>query len=64
MQQVQDKCGNPNSRDVWQPKLRVNGVPEKGAAKVEFWRYGPDGGVFRKLRFVDDRLVQVEIEWK
>jgi hypothetical protein len=29
MQQVLDKCGAPISKEVWQPKLRVNGVPEK-----------------------------------
>lgn len=64
MQQVLDKCGPPDSKEVWQPKLRVNGVPEKGAAKLEFWIYGPSGGVYRKLRFIDDRLVQVEMERK
>jgi hypothetical protein len=64
MQQVLEKCGPPNSKEVWQPKLRVNGVPEKGAAKLEFWTYGPSGGVYRKLRFIDDRLVQVEMERK
>jgi hypothetical protein len=64
MQQVLDKCGPPVSKEVWQPKLRVNGVPEKGAAKLEFWTYGPSGGVYRKLRFIDDRLVEVQMERK
>ncbi|WP_090262185.1 DUF2845 domain-containing protein [Pseudomonas panipatensis] len=62
--QVLQKCGEPVTREVWGPALLNNGVPKKGAAQVEYWRYGPDGGVYRKLRFIDERLVQVETEWK
>ncbi|WP_423357465.1 DUF2845 domain-containing protein [Pseudomonas citronellolis] len=65
-QEVIDKCGEPINKEIWEPGVRNQNTktPKKGAAHVEFWTYGPDGGVYRKLRFIDDRLVQVEIIWK
>lgn len=64
-QEVLEKCGEPVDKEIWEPGLRNRNTntPKKGAARVEFWTYGPDGGVYRKLRFIDGKLVQVQIIW-
>ena len=58
------RCGQPLSRIVNEPALRNNGVPKLNAARTEFWVYGPSGGVYRHLRFIDGKLVEIRLERK
>lgn len=53
-------CGPPAERQVIPPALVGNGQLEHGAVTVETWVYGPDNGMYRNLRFIDGRLVQIK----
>lgn len=64
VEQVLERCGQPLSRIVNEPALRNNGVPKLNAARTEFWVYGPSGGVYRHLRFIDGKLVEIRLERK
>lgn len=64
VEQVLERCGQPLSRIVNEPALRNNGVPKLNAACTEFWVYGPSGGVYRHLRFIDGKLVEIRLERK
>ncbi len=57
-----ERCGQPLSRIVNEPALRNNGVPKLNAARTEFWVYGPSGGVYRHLRFIDGKLVEIRLD--
>jgi len=60
MQEVLATCGPPVARQVSPAVRGANGVPLAGAADVERWLYGPTHGMYRILRFIDGRLVQIE----
>ena len=57
---VLEKCGTPLKQSSEGPATWANGVPRPNAAKITIWVYGPNGGSYRYLRFIDDKLVQVE----
>lgn len=59
-QTVREKCGAPDQESSEGPALRPNGVPNRNAAKITHWVYGPRGGAFQHLRFIDDKLVSAE----
>ncbi len=63
-QLVMTKCGEPAKKTSEGPALRNNGVPKMNAAKISIWVYGPHGGSYRYLRFIDDKLVSIEIRRK
>src|SRR5262245_8312710 len=56
---VLETCGPPADKQVTDPARLNNGVPKKGAVREEHWRYGPEGGVYRNLHFIEDKLVQI-----
>jgi Protein of unknown function (DUF2845) len=58
--EVVNKCGAPARRDVYPAAVDSNGQIVRKAVTVERWVYGPNNGIYRYLRFVDGRLVQVE----
>lgn len=60
MQEVLATCGAPVGRQVSPAVLGPNGYPQPGAVNVERWVYGPTNGMFRILRFIDGRLVQID----
>lgn len=60
MQEVLATCGAPIGRQVSPAVRGPNGYPQPGAVNVERWVYGPTNGMFRVLRFIDGRLVQIE----
>jgi hypothetical protein len=64
VQLVLAKCGEPAKKTSEGPALRNNGVPKMNAAKISLWVYGPHGGSYRYLRFIDDKLVSIEIRRK
>lgn len=57
---VRQKCGAPESSVDQMPALRSNGVPKLGTAKVSLWVYGPRNGAKQHLRFIEDKLVEIE----
>lgn len=52
---VQEKCGMPVAQQSEGPTTRY------GSVRITVWVYGPDGGGYRYLRFVDANLVQIEL---
>ncbi|TBU93466.1 DUF2845 domain-containing protein [Phytopseudomonas dryadis] len=62
LEQVQEKCGDPEQRRINPPALRPNGVPRFNAAEVQHWVYGPHNGAYRHLRFIDGKLVDIRTE--
>lgn len=59
-QTVLQKCGAPDTQTSEGPALRANGVPNRNAAKIGHWVYGPRSGAYQHLRFIDDKLVSIE----
>jgi hypothetical protein len=57
--EVIQKCGQPANRQATAPALDAYGRVIKGAVSVENWVYGPDNGMFRYLRFIDGKLVEI-----
>ncbi|WP_311968983.1 DUF2845 domain-containing protein [Pseudomonas baltica] len=65
MAEVLEKCGPPARQDSEGPVARPktnNGY--WNSAKISIWVYGPDGGAYQYLRFVDERLVSIEMSRK
>ncbi|MCD5988788.1 MULTISPECIES: DUF2845 domain-containing protein [Pseudomonas] len=58
--EVLRKCGPPAERQITPPALAANGQLIHGAVTVETWVYGPENGMYRNLRFIDGRLVQIK----
>ena len=58
--EVLRKCGPPTERQITPPALAANGQLKHGAVTVETWVYGPDNGMYRNLRFIDGRLVEIK----
>lgn len=61
MSTVLDKCGAPLRRSSEGPAKRVNGVPKLNAAKISVFVYGPNGGAYQYLRFIDEKLVEIDL---
>lgn len=59
-QTVLEKCGAPDTQTSEGPARLANGVPYRNAAKISHWVYGPRGGAYQHLRFIDDKLVSIE----
>lgn len=64
MGEVLDKCGIPPREASEGPAPRPNRKVYWNAAKISIWVYGPDGGAYQYLRFVDDRLVEIDMRRK
>ncbi|MGV6395469.1 DUF2845 domain-containing protein [Pseudomonas caspiana] len=58
--EVLRKCGAPAERQITPPTLAANGQLKHGAVTVETWVYGPDNGMYRNLRFIDGKLVEIK----
>jgi len=56
------KCGAPASREVTEPVIDANGTQRYKSVTVEQWVYGPNNGMYRYLRFIDGKLVQIRSE--
>lgn len=57
--EVMRTCGEPTQRQRTEPALAANGELRQGAVSVEEWIYGPQSGLYRHLKFIDGRLVQI-----
>lgn len=58
LDEVLEHCGEPQQRTIDEP-VDAAGYQIRGAATVEHWRYGPENGMYRHLRFIDGRLVEI-----
>ncbi|UFH47994.1 DUF2845 domain-containing protein [Pseudomonas sp. KNUC1026] len=58
MGEVLQKCGPPRYKYVEEP------APVYGAVRVSIWVYGPNGGAWQYLRFIEDKLVEQRTERK
>ncbi|WP_397451815.1 DUF2845 domain-containing protein [Pseudomonas sp. NA-150] len=60
--QVIQKCGEPAQRAVTPPAEDSDGNVLHKAVTVEQWTYGPTNGMYRHLRFIDGKLMQISSE--
>lgn len=58
---VLQECGRPVVHQTAGPVMRNNGVPRKGSSKQDVVVYGPTGGAYQYLLFVNDELVRVDM---
>lgn len=58
MGEVLSKCGPPAYKYVEEP------APIYGAVRISIWVYGPNGGAWQYLRFIEDKLVEQRTERK
>ncbi|WP_263262625.1 DUF2845 domain-containing protein [Pseudomonas sp. RIT-PI-S] len=61
MADITARCGAPIASASEGPALQPNGMPRLNAARISVWVYGPNGGGYQYLRFVDERLVEIEL---
>lgn len=61
MNTVRDRCGEPLRQSSEGPASLPNGVPIRNAAKISIWVYGPNGGAYQYLRFIDEKLVEIDL---
>ena len=57
---VRQKCGAPDSSVDQMPAPGSNGASKLNAVKVSLWMYGPRNGAKQHLRFIEDKLVDIE----
>ncbi|MBO3275844.1 DUF2845 domain-containing protein [Pseudomonas schmalbachii] len=63
-EQVLEKCGNPDAREVLPatpPRRDKDGKIIPGRAEIQIWTYGPRNGAYRDLRFFDGKLGAIGI---
>jgi len=58
---VQRICGEPAQRRQLPPARLADGRLAEGAVVEDIWEYGPRGGAFYTLRFIDGRLVEIHM---
>ncbi|GAB0062717.1 hypothetical protein B1F73_25345 [Pseudomonas syringae] len=62
MSTVLEKCGPPLRKSSEGPARRPNGVPKLNAATITIFVYGPNGGSYQYLRFIDDKLIEIDMK--
>ena len=60
LENVLHTCGQPVAQDSDGPVMRNNGVPRKGAQKTDVLVYGPNGGAYQYMLFINDKLIRVD----
>lgn len=58
--EVQNKCGEPVSRDQLGYREVVDYYGFRSEVPIEEWIYGPRSGMYYYLRFEGNRLVKIE----
>lgn len=58
--EVLDKCGEPNSRDTIGYRERIDVLGRFEEVRVEEWVYGPRSGMYYYLRFEANRLTEID----
>lgn len=61
---IRYKCGAPNKESSEGPALKNNGVPKKNSARISLWVYGPRNGAYHYLRFIDEKLIDIQLRRK
>ena len=54
-------CGKPIAQASDGPATRNNGVPRKGSQKTDVIVYGPNGGAYQYLLFINDQLIKADV---
>lgn len=57
---VLQSCGDPVAQASDGPVIRNNGVPRKGSQKTDVIVYGPNGGAYQYMLFINDELIRVD----
>jgi hypothetical protein len=60
LENVLQTCGQPVAEDSHGPVMQHNGVPRKGAQKTDVLVYGPNGGAYQYMLFINDKLIRVD----
>jgi hypothetical protein len=60
LENVLQTCGQPVAQASDGPVMRNNGVPRKGAQKTDVLVYGPNGGAYQYMLFINDKLIRVD----
>ncbi|WP_342214195.1 MULTISPECIES: DUF2845 domain-containing protein [unclassified Pseudomonas] len=58
---VLQSCGKPLAQASNGPVIRNNGVPRKGSQKTDVIVYGPNGGAYQYMLFINDELIRVDV---
>ena len=58
---VLQSCGSPLAQASDGPVIRNNGVPRKGSQKTDVIVYGPNGGAYQYMLFINDELIRVDV---
>lgn len=61
---VRYKCGSPSRENSEGPALKNNGVPKLNSARISTWVYGPRNGAYHYLRFIDEKLIDIQMRRK
>lgn len=61
-QTVLEKCGSPIKQSSEGPARWPNGVSRRNAAEITIFIYGPNGGAYQYLRFIDDKLIDINMK--
>ncbi|MBD1597205.1 DUF2845 domain-containing protein [Pseudomonas typographi] len=54
-------CGSPVAQASQGPAHKGNGSPRRGAQKTDVLVYGPNGGAYQYLLFVNEELIRVDL---
>jgi hypothetical protein len=57
---VERQCGAPTDRQII-PAAAVTQGQKGNAATVENWVYGPRNGAYYQLKFIDGKLVSIDV---
>ncbi|WP_426119921.1 DUF2845 domain-containing protein [Pseudomonas sp. DSP3-2-2] len=57
---VERQCGTPSDRQII-PAVAVSQGQKANAVTVENWVYGPRNGAYYKLKFIDGKLVSIDV---
>ncbi|AIS16145.1 hypothetical protein LT40_01505 [Pseudomonas rhizosphaerae] len=58
---VLQSCGRPVAQASDGPVVRNNGVPREGSQKTDVVVYGPRGGAYQYMLFINDELIKVDV---
>lgn len=57
-------CGKPIAQATDGPAIRNTGVPHKRSQKTDVIVYGPNGGAYQYMLFINDQLIKADVRRK
>lgn len=64
LEEVLHLCGNPVARASDGPIMSNNDVPRKNSQKTDVLVYGPNGGAYQYMLFINGELIRVDVRRK